>query len=283
MVFNHLVLVRLLSFLIRIERGVFFMPDRRKNPPVWVSQNFLTSKKTIHRLISKTSINPCDHVIEIGPGKGHITRILMQYCQKLSAVEKDKGLYDRLLAKYGACDKLSLHNMDFMKWSLPASREYKVFANIPFCHTTAIIKKLTEFKNPPKEAWLIMEKGAAKRFLGKPSENIHSLSLKPIFDLSIVYYFSREDFRPMPKVDVVMVHIKSKPKRDISAAQWKFYQKFIASGLGESTGLSRLFTKRQLNTACKIAGVSDLVSGEILYIQWLCLFRCCCMKTRTVE
>ena len=253
----------------------FKYSDKKTNPPIWASQNFLTSKKTIHRLVRKTSINSKDHVIEIGPGKGHITGILTQHCQKVSAVEIDRDLYNGLREKYGESHKVRLYHWDFLKWPLPASGEYKVFANIPFSCTTSILRKLTEFKNPPQEAWLIMEKGAAKRFMGLPSENLRSLMIKPLFDMKISYFFSREDFHPMPGVDVVMIHLKRKPFRDIPAAQWRDYQNFISAGfMGNGTGLLRLFTKGQLSKARKIAGINELASGETLYIQWLCLFRC---------
>lgn len=140
----------------------------KNKPPVWVSQNFLTNYKTIERLLHKTSIIPNDHVIEIGPGKGHATSRLLQGCRKVTAVEIDKSLYDRLKEKFTDAENLDLYHHDFLQWRLPSSGKYKVFSNIPFCHTTDILRKLTESKNPPIEAWLTMEKGAAKRFMGKP-------------------------------------------------------------------------------------------------------------------
>ncbi len=79
------------------------MPQNRKKgttPPIWVSQNFLTSYKIINRIIRRTTLNKDDHVIEIGPGKGHITGILIQKCRKVSAIEIDGRLYNRLTAKF---------------------------------------------------------------------------------------------------------------------------------------------------------------------------------------
>ena len=256
------------------------MPKRNNQAPgtpIWASQNFLTGRKTIRQLIRKTSICAHDHVIEIGPGKGHITGELLQHCHRglVSAIELDKCLYERLHAKYSEFNNLALYCKDFLKWTLPLSGDYKVFANIPFFHTTEILRKLTEWKNPPQETWLIMEKGAAKRFMGIPNENIRSLTLKPMYDLQILHYFRREDFHPKPNVDVVMLHMKRKENYDIPPAMRRNYLYFIQNSLtGGKLGLTRLFTKRQLARACKTAGLNDLVSGEILYIQWLCLFRC---------
>jgi len=243
--------------------------------PIWVSQNFLTSSKTIRRLINKTSINPRDHVIEIGPGKGHITAQLLQYCQKVSAIELDKVLCEKLRIKYEKSDNLKLYNMDFLKWNLPAEGTYKIFANIPFCHTTDIIRKLVYSLNPPTEAWLIIEKGAAKRLMGTPSENKLSLNLKPLFEMNVIYHFKGDDFHPKPKVDIVMLHIKRKIKSDITKLEWRSYQNFIDNAIrNKGNGLRHIFTKRQLLKAFSAAGLNDSTSGEILYIQWLCLFRC---------
>ena len=255
--------------------------SKKSSPPIWVSQNFLTSTKTIQRLIRKTSITTSDHVIEIGPGKGHITSALMQACKKVSAVEIDKALYNKLHIKYEAANNLKLYHQDFLKWNLPTSGPYKVFANIPFSHTTSIIMKLTETSNPPTEAWLVVEKGAAKRFMGIPRENSRSLFLKPQFDMRIIYHFAREDFHPMPGVDVVLLHIKMKVPQDITRPEWRRYQNFIYNATKNNcTGLTHLFTKRQWTRARKVAGITDQHSGEILYIQWLCLFRCYCNYVR---
>ncbi|NLB78053.1 MAG: 23S ribosomal RNA methyltransferase Erm [Clostridiaceae bacterium] len=242
--------------------------------PIGFSQNYLTSYKTIKRLLHKTSIAARDHVIEIGPGKGHITGQLLQSCHKVTAVELDEKLYGNLLEKFRAVENLNLYHQDFMHWQLPIAESYKVFANIPFCHTTDILRKLTESKNQPSEAWLTMEKGAAKRFMGKPHETMRSLMIKPVFDLKIIYYFEREDFHPKPGVDVVLLHLKKKPQSDVLPAQWRDYENFVSRALrNHGAELRSMFTNKQLSRAFQEAGISNFSSGEVLYVQWLCLFR----------
>ncbi len=184
--------------------------SKGQKPPVWISQNYLTSGKTIKRLLSKTSIGANDHVIEIGPGKGHITGLLLKRCRKVTAIEIDERLYGNLREKFRDAENLNLYLQDFLRWHLPAAESYKIFANIPFCHTTEILRKLMKSKNRPDEAWLTMEKGAAKRFMGEPHETLSSLMVKPMFDLKIIYHFRREDFHPKPGIDVVLLHLKKK-------------------------------------------------------------------------
>jgi 23S rRNA (adenine-N6)-dimethyltransferase len=263
------------------------VPKNRRygqKPPVWVSQNYLTSYKTIKRLLQKSSITTSDHVIEIGPGKGHITGLLLQRCRKVTAVELDKKLFDRLLIKFNGAKNLGVYHQDFLQWHLPASESYKVFANIPFCHTTDILRKLTERKNPPSEVWLTIEKRAAKRFMGKPHETLRSLMIKPRFDLDIAYHFRREDFHPKPSVDVVLVHLKKKMQPDIPLAHWRAYERFVSNTL-QSNGseLRRAFTKKQLFRAFREAGIHHFNSREMLYVQWLCLFRCYCEHVLSIR
>ena len=58
------------------------------------SQNFITSQKILHRIVRLSSITKNDNVIEIGTGKGHLSRVLSQYCKQLYSIELDQKLYD---------------------------------------------------------------------------------------------------------------------------------------------------------------------------------------------
>ncbi|MCL2060527.1 MAG: 23S ribosomal RNA methyltransferase Erm [Oscillospiraceae bacterium] len=240
-----------------------------------ISQNFLTSQKTIERLLKLTDINKNDTVLEIGAGKGHITKALLDKCGHVIACEIDAKLFGKLKTELPKCGNLSLNNVDFLDCSLPRYA-YKVFSNIPFSITTDIIRKLTQGNNPPQDAWLVMEKGAAKRFCGQPGDTLQSLLLRPFFDLSIVYHFRREDFHPMPHADAVLLHISQRTHPDIPHNERKSYYNFITHGMRFGlSGKGALLTRRQIHTALSLAKLNMIQpGGEILYIQWLCLFRC---------
>jgi 16S rRNA A1518/A1519 N6-dimethyltransferase RsmA/KsgA/DIM1 with predicted DNA glycosylase/AP lyase activity len=127
-----------------------------------ISQNFLTSKRTIERLLRLTNINKRDTVIEIGAGKGHITKALLGKCGCVIASEIDPKLYESLRCGFAQTPNLRLLNADFLRSPLPQS-VYKVFSNIPFAITTDIVKKLTQGKNPPRD----MKYGLNPSFLTK--------------------------------------------------------------------------------------------------------------------
>lgn len=241
-----------------------------------LSQNFLTSQKLLRRIVRLSSITKNDTVIEIGTGKGHLTRELSQHCKHLYSIELDQKLYAYSKQKLADISNLSLIHRDFLTSSLPTSGKYKVFANIPYFITTEIIRKLTEASNPPTDIWLVVEKGAAKRFMGQPKETLRSVLLKANWESEIVYYFKREDFHPKPAVDSVLLRLTKKDCPDVAVKDYAAFAHFIDHSFRYGLFSKRsLLTKKQISTALRLAKLPAIPqSGLVLYIQWLCLFRC---------
>ncbi|MCL1964737.1 MAG: rRNA adenine N(6)-methyltransferase family protein [Firmicutes bacterium] len=240
--------------------------------PVWAGQNFLTGYQTVRRLLDKTTIGPGDRVIEIGPGKGHITRQLAPRCASLWAVEPDARLCAALRARFSDAGNVRLVQGDFLRYALPARGAYKVFANLPFGLTTQMILRLAGAANPPADAWLIMEHGAAMRFMGQPHESARSLTLKPQFALHLAAHLPREAFHPMPRVDAAMLHLHRRPVPDLPRGQMDAYERFVRYALAR--GFKGLLTRGQISRALSLEGHENHPSAELLYVQWLCLFRC---------
>lgn len=242
-----------------------------------LSQNFITNKKLIQKIIRLSDINKADTVIEIGTGKGHLTEELCRKGGCVYSVELDRKLYESTKEKMSEVSNLNLIHGDFLKYTLPAKGEYKVYANIPYFITTQIIDKLTNGPNPPKDIWLIMEKGAAKRFMGAGKETETSLLLKVNWEMKVLYHFRREDFHPKPAVDSVLVHFSRKAVPDLNKKECAAFKRFIEHSMKYGIcGKKGLLTKKQVSVALKQAGLPHAhEDGVTLYIQWLCLFRCC--------
>ncbi|HIZ19544.1 MAG TPA: methyltransferase domain-containing protein [Firmicutes bacterium] len=251
-------------------------PERPGSAPAYsVSQNFLTSRRLIERLIRLAGLKEGDPVLEIGAGKGHITRALADAGCHVTAVEIDPRLCASLRESLRPYPGAVLKQGDFLQMPLPRGG-YTVFANLPFNHTSAILRRLTASRTPPKDAWLVIEKGAALRFCGIPYESKNSLLLKPYFQTEIVYFFRREDFHPSPSVDAVMLHLSRRDDPDLTPGERRAFSDFIDHvqryGL---TGARGPLTKKQAATALRLAGLPPLKpSGTMQYVQWLCLFRC---------
>jgi 23S rRNA (adenine-N6)-dimethyltransferase len=192
------------------------------------SQNFLRNPELVTKLIRNSSIGPKDLVLEIGPGNGTITGELIKVSGRVIAVEIDEKLTSYLNSKFRFASNLEIFNSDFINFNLP-NYPYKVFANIPFKITADIIRKLTEDINF-WEGYLVVQKEAAKKFVGKPYDDKNSMMtvlLKPWFDIRVYHTFSRHDFIPFPNVDSVMIRIQRLQVPVLPYFEQDIYKDFI--------------------------------------------------------
>ena len=132
------------------------------------SQNFLVNPTLVSELVKRSGIKPDDLVYEIGPGRGIITEQLAKNCQQVIAIEHDKKLFSELIVKFRVLKNIKLISGDFLKFDLPSTGHYKIFANIPFDLTAEIINKLTMASNPPTVSYLIVQEEAARKYAGQP-------------------------------------------------------------------------------------------------------------------
>lgn len=169
-------------------------------PPLSAGQNFLTGSGVIRRLVRRAKIRSGDRVIEIGAGKGHITRELLRVGAEVTAYELDRSLAKRLCERFAGEKSLKVIAGDFLKSELPRSGDYKIFANIPFARTTEIMRHMCKAHPPPRQAWLIVERGAALRFCYHPPEWF-ARRYRAVMAGNV----AREEFHPSPSCDAALL------------------------------------------------------------------------------
>lgn len=245
------------------------------------SQNFLKSNELVAKLIETTSIAVEDIVYEIGAGQGIITQELLKKSNKVIAFEIDENLAKKLKTKLGSHDNLEIIQGDFLNYKLP-NKPYKVFSNIPFNISSAVIKKLTEAPQPPNNAYLIVQKETAQKFAGKPTDKINSqiaILLKPWFELKIIHNFQRSDYFPKPSVDTVLLAITKKERPLIATSNKNNFKDFVVYAFNQFKpnvieGLSALFGKENISRLSKELNFPPNSKPSGLEINhWLGLFQ----------
>lgn len=212
--------------------NIIFMTNDKKNSRkrLLYGQNFLIKPNIIWRFIKKAQFTSQDHVVEIGAGKGAITKLLIKTPATITAIEKDSTLFSKLSKQFEKSPKLRLLEKDFAQFQLSPDN-YHIFSNPPFNQTAFIIKKLYFSKyKPPLTSHLIFQKEAAYKFHGKQNptyESIISLKLKPWYKLKIEHFFSSTDFYPSPNACVVLLSIKKLPTALLDKKETANYFKFI--------------------------------------------------------
>ncbi len=241
------------------------------------SQNFLHSSTLVNNLLSKTSITKDDLVFEIGCGRGIITRELAKYCKKVVAFEIDPEFAYKTKESLADVSNAELKITDFLQYQ-QFSEPFKVFSNIPFNKTSEILNKLTSIKNPPKDIYVFIQKEAAFRFMGKTEGFQLSLLIRPLFDLSIIHNFSKDDFVPKPSVDVVLMRFALREIPLISAENRELYTKFIKYVVGQQKPnikirLKNIFTYEQLTRISSDLNLPlQSTVDKVTFNQWLDIF-----------
>lgn len=231
-----------------------------------LSQNFLVNRQLVRKLVRNSSISKRDLVYEIGPGKGIITEELAKKAWKVIAVELDLKLYRYLKEKFKNTPNVELHNKDFLKFEI-YSKRYKVFSNTPFAIEGKIVRRLLDSKNPPLDTYLVMRREVAERMAGIPREGEFSVLHKPFFELSIIYRFRRDDFRPKPLVESVMLRAKKREKPLLQPAEMLAFKVFIKQGFGGGRRLKQ-------NLAPYFIGfLPNSRPSDLTLEQWLELFK----------
>jgi 23S rRNA (adenine-N6)-dimethyltransferase len=244
---------------------------------VLYAQNFLKNPRLVDHLLDRCSIGAGDIVYEIGPGKGIITEQLASRCRQVVAIEKDLQLVEVLRRRFAGAPNVIIHKGDFLQFRLP-DFSYKVFASIPFNITTAIVTKLTTAACPPDDTYLVVQREAAEKFLGKPAESLYAVLMKPWFEPEVVHCFKRSDFVLVPRVDVVMLRLRKRGPPLIKRADRQLFRDFVVYGFTTwQPCLSRIFkgifTPQQFRQAGRKLGFDiDTTPSSVRFEQWLKLF-----------
>jgi 23S rRNA (adenine-N6)-dimethyltransferase len=246
---------------------------------IFYSQNYIHNKTLIRKLLDKTSIDKNDLVLEIGAGEGQLSEFLAKKCKKLILFEIDKNLEEKLKSRFKNFSSVEIKG-NFLTSPLPKGA-YKVFSNIPFKISSQIIKKLIFSDNPPNDSYLFVQKETAQRFAGKPDNKINtllSILIKPFYETKIVYRFSRNNFFPKPKVDILLFFIKLKSKPDISLKTRPEWDDFVSFMFGQFEpnvykSLQKILNQNQIKTISENYKINlKKRPSEVDYIDWLNIF-----------
>lgn len=244
---------------------------------LWRTQNFIRSGALADRLIDRSGIGPNDVVYDIGAGTGSLTERLAARSRRVVAIEVDPSLCVVLRSRFEHHANVVVRCADFLEHPLPRA-SYKVFANPPFDITTAIITKLTSAPTPPIDAYLAVQKEAADRYQGRPSQTLYALLLSPWFELSVVHRFKRTDFTPRPGVDVVMLRLSKRDPPLVAPGRRSDYRDLVVSsftGWHPSIGakLAKAVGPRSADLALHTAGIpASARPRSVSAGDWLRLF-----------
>lgn len=199
-------------------------------PKKSLGQHWLEDRQTLQSICETAEIKPGDNVLEIGPGKGSLTLILLEDGAFVTAVELDEDLAAAL--EKNAAKNLKIIKQDILKFNLSdLPPEYKVVANIPYYLTSNLIKMLSESPNPPSSITLLVQKEVAERICAEPGDmSLLSVSAQVYHDCRLGLIVPADKFIPPPKVDSQVVHMKRRSEPLVDPGEAKYFFRVVKAG-----------------------------------------------------
>jgi 16S rRNA (adenine1518-N6/adenine1519-N6)-dimethyltransferase len=166
-------------------------------------QNFLINSSIAKKIVRAAYLKNQDNVLEIGPGRGILTKIIQPQVNYLISVEIDKNLFQQLnhFFSFNNFRNIKIINADFLKYDIP-NTEFKIISNLPYNIGTTVIQKILPLKNW-STAIFMLQREVSRRFSAQP--NCKDYGYISIFssyyaDCKTLFDVSPGCFNPRPKV-----------------------------------------------------------------------------------
>ncbi len=247
-------------------------------------QNFLIDENVVENIVMSSEVNKNDLVIEIGPGLGTLTSLLLEKAGKVICVELDKKMLEILNDRFSLYNNFELINDDILKVDLKALisnnsqfENVKVVANLPYYITTPIIMKLLENKLDLRSITVMVQKEVAQRLVETPGgkdTGAITYSINYYTDPELVLDVSKDSFIPSPKVDsaVIKLNILKQPKIQVTneelffkVIKCAFMQK--RKTLVNSLSNSGISSKETLENILNELGIDTRIRAEQLSLE----------------
>jgi 16S rRNA (adenine1518-N6/adenine1519-N6)-dimethyltransferase len=246
-------------------------------PDTSLGQHWLHDRLILEAIADCAAINSFDTVLEIGPGLGTLTSVLLSRAWQVIAVEFDAELARKLPSQFPG-KQLTVHNEDILHFdtsSIP--HVYKLVANVPYYITSKIVQKFSTCTNMPQIMVLLVQKEVAERIVASPgSMSLMSVSAQLYWDSSLGPRVDAKWFTPPPKVDSQVVILKKRIRPLVAESDQKRFFHVVRAGFSErrkklrsslSGGLH--LPKDKVDTLLAEAGISNEARAQELSIeQW---------------
>lgn len=176
-----------------------------------LGQNFLHDGNQLRRIVDAAELKSTDRVLEIGPGLGPLTELLLAQAGEVLAIEKDKRLFDFLTQRFANSKNLSLLHDDALEYLKREERgwtDWKLVANLPYSVASPILVELAQARGCPERLVATLQLEVARRLVahvGDDDYGVLSLLMQLRYEPRGSFKIPADCFFPAPDVDSACV------------------------------------------------------------------------------
>lgn len=184
-----------------------------------------------------------DHVLEIGPGKGMLTKYLLQKEYDLKVVEADRDMVSYLEKNFPQLEDKIISG-DFLKSNLTEifdGKQFGLIGNFPYNISSQIMFKMLDYKEIIPEMVGMFQKEVAERIVAEPGSKIYgviSVLIQAFYDGKYLFTVDRMNFDPPPKVQSGVIQMTRKENQDLGC-DYKMFRRVVKQAFGQRRKMLR--------------------------------------------
>lgn len=182
-------------------------------------QNFLVKSEYCDRIAASVRPKAGETILEIGPGHGALTELLVESDAQVVAIEVDRDLILPLVSSFSSRDNFRLIEADALKidfcQAIAPATTARVVANLPYNISTPILQRLIEHRRCITEMTLMLQREVVERITASPGGKEYgylSVFVQLYCEAESLFDVPPNAFRPVPKVVSSIVRLKVRPE-----------------------------------------------------------------------
>ena len=173
------------------------------------------------RLVDCLGLRAKDALLEIGPGRGALTRCLHGSVERYAAIEIDRDLIPGLRSRFPGIELFNADALTFDFNTHCKGRPWRLVGNLPYNIASALLFKLIASAEHIQDMHFMLQREVAERLAAEPGTKARgrlSVGIQHRFAVEALFDVPPESFAPPPKVFSTVVRLTPRPAADESAA-----------------------------------------------------------------
>lgn len=252
----------------------------RCKPKKSLGQNFLIDKNVQTKIIRACAFSPQDVVLEVGAGRGELTRLIAKEAALVYALEIDKSLCKGLEDTFKDYKNVKVICQDILRFDINAyflrhPEKIKIFGNLPYYITSPIIEHCFGFKEKVETAFITVQKEFARRILAGPGNRDYgsfSCFVDYFSQPKKIFYIKKGSFFPVPKVDSCFLRLSLREEPPVEVKNEAFFFKVIRTAFNQRrktlrNSLSQVIPQKKIESFLKERGLNQNIRPEKLSLN----------------
>lgn len=230
-------------------------PSGRIRPRKSLGQHFLRDAGVVRRIVEAIAPRPEDAILEIGPGEGALTALLVGAVRRLVVVDVDSRSTDHLARQYEEPGVRVIH-ADILKIDITAlardvvpGERLRIAGNIPYNITSPILFHLLDHRAVIRDATLMMQREVAQRLASPPGSKLYgipSVLFGVLADIEVLFDVPPGAFFPRPKVHSTVIRLTPLDAPRYPVDDFEYFRRMVRAVFGQR----RKVLRNSLRTFC---------------------------------